>query len=192
MAANDVDETSARGDETQPDAGWRGLLFDVHEDGRRSVSAVLPVFVGLAAVCVFAMVALSQCAVEQVSTLTKDDEVPTVAPATPSFEKYQQSGCVPVGDETLKEIDESLLAVRQSVGQSSSFVSRDGEYIAVSIVWDDRRVEDPSVIFFREDGGELWSVSTSARRLTTIPDGRKEHKVSPIDDGALAAQNCIS
>lgn len=153
---------------------------------------VVPVIGGLVGLCVLLLLVVSQCAVEVVSPGGDTAGVPTVDVATPSFSRPVQTGCVPVGDNTLAEIGDSMLEVRHHIGQSASYTSEDGEFIAVSILWDDRRVAVPSAIFVRDDDGRLWSVSAAARRLTLIPDGRNTVTVSPVTPGALAAQNCIS
>lgn len=174
-----------------PVGRWVDRLSVIHEDGTRTISPAIPMVAGLAGLLLFALVMVSQCTVATVQNAGGPAQAPVPTVATPSFRPYVQNGCEQVDSGSLALINRHTVNTRHQVGQSQAYPRGEGQFIAVSIAWDNRMVEARSAIFYLDEDGEMWAVSTSARKLTDLPDGRERQKVSSGDPEALAAQNCL-
>lgn len=146
---------------------------------------------GLAVLVLFTLVMVSQCTVATVQKVDGSGQEPVPTVATPSFRPYAQEGCGEVDSGSVALINRHTANPRHQVGQAQAYPRGRGEFLAVSIVWDNRMVEARSAIFYLDEDDELWAVSTSARNLTDLPDGRESKRLSAGDTEALAAQNCL-
>ena len=174
-----------------PVGRWVDRLTVVGEDGARTISPAIPMVAGLAALVLFSLVMVSQCTVATVQNVGGSGQEPVPTVATPSFRPYVQDGCEEVDSGSVALINRHTVNPRHQVGQAQAYPRGQGQFLAVSIAWDNRMVEARSAIFSLDEGGELWSVSSSARELTDLPDGREVKAVSPGDAEALSAQNCL-
>lgn len=179
------------GDDDNPGGSWLDSVTQLNKDGSRSVSSIVPILAGLAALLIVTAVLVSQCAVSTVQNITSPSESPVPTVATPSFSPPSQQGCKQVDSGTLAALNRHTKNPRQQVGLSYAYPHSDGQFVAVTIVWDNRMVESRSAIFYIDGEGELSALSRDARALTDLPDGREEHGVSVGDSAALAAQNCL-
>lgn len=170
---------------------WVDRLTVLREDGTRTISPAIPIVAGLAGLLIFALFMVSQCTVATVQNVGGPGQEPVPTVATPSFRPYAQDGCEEVDSGSRALINRHTVNPRHQVGQAQAYPRGEGEFIAVSIAWDNRMIEARSAIFYLDEGGDLWAVSTSARELTDLPDGREPNRASPGDPEALAAQNCL-
>ncbi|PZT95429.1 MAG: hypothetical protein DI630_24390 [Gordonia sp. (in: high G+C Gram-positive bacteria)] len=162
----------------------------VDEDGNRHLAPfVMPLFaiVVLSSILLFT---LGRCAVDTVTSITEEPEQRPMV--TPSFQMSAPRGCGEVSDTVVDAIDQELRDPRMRVSRAFSHERDDGvQAVGVTIQRDDRAIQAVAAIFAADVTGKLFAVSSDAREMSRLPDGRETLRMTPVDDEAQIVNSCL-
>ncbi|WP_163377141.1 hypothetical protein [Dietzia sp. Alg238-R159] len=78
------------------------------------------------------------------------------------------------------------------VARAYSHERDDGvQAIGVTIQRDDRAIQAVTAIFAADHTGKLFSLSSDARQMSRLPDGRETLRMTPVDDEAQIVNSCL-
>ena len=162
----------------------------VNEDGQRQLAPfVMPLFV-IVVLSFILLFTLGRCAVDTVHSITEEPEQRPMV--TPSFELPAPRGCGEVSDTVMAAIEQELRDPRMRVARAYSHERDDGvQAIGVTIQRDDRAIQAVAAIFAADDTGKLFSLSSDAREMSRLPDGRESLRMTPVDDEAQIVNSCL-
>ena len=172
----------------------RGALLDrvttVNEHGQRQLAPfVLPLLV-LVVLIVALLLVLGRCATNTVTSITKQPEQRPLA--TPSFELAAPQGCGEVPDTVIQALEQELKSPRLQVARAYTNERDDGVLaLGATIQQDNHAIEAVAAIFAVDDTGKLFALSSHARELSRLPDGRKVLRMTPVDYEAQVVNSCL-
>lgn len=118
------------------------------------------------------------------------------APATPAAPEFNPGStrspkCQPVPDQYVAIIDGSFSDSSQSLANFWAIPGPDDQlWISGNIMEGDKKIHSAAV--WVADGPAVFSLSGSARRTSTLPDGRDALGLSAGDDLGIEVQNCAT
>lgn len=167
-----------------------GRVTTVNEDGQRQLAPfVMPLFaiVVLSSILLFT---LGRCAVDTVNSITEEPEQRPMV--TPSFKLPAPRGCDEVSATVVSAIEQELQDPRMRVARAYSHERDDGvQAIGVTIQRDDRAIQAVAAIFAADDTGKLFALSSDAREMSQLPDGRKTLRMTPVGEPAQIVNSCL-
>lgn len=162
----------------------------VDKEGRRQVAPFIWPLLAIVVLSSVLLLTLGRCAADSVSSITKEPEQRPMV--TPSFALSAPQGCGQVSDTVVDAIDKELRDPRMRVARAFSHGRDDGvQAIGVTIARDDRAIQAVAAIFAADDTGRLFALSSDAREMSRLPDGRAELHMTPVDEEAQIVNSCL-
>lgn len=162
----------------------------VNADGDRQLAPFVLPLLAMVVLSGIILFTAGRCAADTVTALGDDaNQRPMV---TPSFEIPAPRGCADVDDTLIAAIDQELTSPRLSVARAYAHERDDGvQAIGATIQRDDRAIQAVAAIFAADDTGKLFALSSDARDMSQLPDGRESLRMTPVDHEAQIVNSCL-
>lgn len=164
-------------------------------EARRSDEQPGPQLLPVAAIIVLSLVILTtigHCAVNLAADDEQSSSPPSQPVATPSFKVQPPAGCQPLNDQVVETINDEMVDPRLTVRRAIAETRHDGvAAVGATIVHDVTAIEAVSAIFAVDDTGKVFAISSDARAMTELPDGRDAIEMTPVSAEAQTVNACL-